>query len=318
MGLGRVAIFGGTGSLGQALAESAIAQGADDVLILSRGEARQHNMRLQSRFADVRFLIGDVRDERAVEAAVSGCDVVINTAALKHVPVCEAQPREALMTNVIGALNVRAAAIRQSVECVVSVSTDKAVAPHNVLGLTKALQERMLQGDAEPCDTRFVGVRYGNVLGSQGSLIPTSYERLLRDEPFQVTEPEMTRFVMTMGQAVDLVFQALRDAERGETLVRLSRSATVDDLLAALLAAAGRQADYPRIVVGTRPGEKWHECLIAEPEIDSLYAITEGVVAVGSARAGNRLMSAEYRSDSAERVAPEHLVHLVEESMLGR
>jgi FlaA1/EpsC-like NDP-sugar epimerase len=212
------------------------------------------------------FRIGDVRDYAAVSRAVRDVDIVVNAAALKQVPTCEYFPDEALLTNCFGPINiVRAITEQQSrVEIVVGISTDKACKPVNVMGMTKALQERILvAANVLTTGTRFVAVRYGNVLASRGSVIPVFQDQILSGGPVKVTTADMTRFMTTLDQAVDTVFAALRDARPGETFVPVCPSSMVLDVARALVG----ERDIPIIFTGARPGEKVHEVLISEEEI---------------------------------------------------
>jgi FlaA1/EpsC-like NDP-sugar epimerase len=278
----RVLITGGTGSLGKVLTRRLLRgdRGAPrKVVVLSRDEAKQHEMRLsylnQRATTDeviyanferaLEFRIGDVRDYADVCGAVRDADVVINAAALKQVPTCEYFPEQAVLTNCMGPINI-VRAIREHgypVEVVVGVSTDKACKPVNVMGMTKAVQERIfVSANVTVPGTRFVGVRYGNVLASRGSVIPLFHDQIRHGGPLTVTVPEMTRFLLSLEQAVEAVFAAVAEAGRGETYVPHASSATVMNIARALL------GDRPLEVrvTGIRPGEKMHEVLVSEEE----------------------------------------------------
>lgn len=278
----RVLVTGGTGSLGSALV-GRLLRGElgrpEAIVVFSRDEAKQHAMRLAlSRRATatdevifddwqrvVRFRIGDVADEPSIRAALKGAHVVFNAAALKQVPSCEYFPIQAVRTNVLGPEQI-VRAIREGdlpVETVVGISTDKACKPVNVMGMTKALQERVfVQANLDCAPTRFVAARYGNVLASRGSVVPLFHEQIGRGGPVTLTTPEMTRFLMTLDQAVDTVFAALAGARPGEIYVPRARSARMTDLAAALI------GDRPieTVFTGIRPGEKVHEILVSEEE----------------------------------------------------
>jgi UDP-glucose 4-epimerase len=278
----RILVTGGTGSLGQVLTRRVLSgrEGAPrKVIILSRDEAKQHEMRLsylhKAATTDeviydnfrraLEFRIGDVRDYADVCAAVRDADLVVNAAALKQVPTCEYFPEQALLTNCVGPANIVRAVREQGypVETVVGVSTDKACKPVNVMGMTKALQERIFAAaNILVPKTRFVCVRYGNVLASRGSVIPLFHEQVRRGGPVTVTVPEMTRFLLTLEQAVDVVFEAFRAARPGETLVPHSPAARVIDIARALVGS--RPVEIR--VQGIRPGEKMHEVLVSEEE----------------------------------------------------
>jgi UDP-glucose 4-epimerase len=249
------------------------------VVVLSRDETKQHALRLrymrQASATDeviyretarrLEFRIGDVRDLRNLSAAVNGMDVVVHAAAMKQVPTCEYFPEEAVRTNVLGAVNL-VEAVRQArrrPEAVIGISTDKAVKPVNVMGMTKALQERVIARAAmevEGC--RFALVRYGNVIASRGSVVPLFLDQIATGGPVTITHPGMTRFLATLDDAVDAIAAAYRDAASGETLVPILPAARVTDIARALI---GSQPVEMR-VTGIRPGEKMHEILISEEE----------------------------------------------------
>jgi FlaA1/EpsC-like NDP-sugar epimerase len=277
----RVLITGGTGSLGSTLVRRLLAgeMGRPSrVTVFSRDEAKQHELRLQylqrrAATDDViyqsardllGFRIGDVRDYPAVFAAVSEADVVFHAAALKQVPTCEYFPMEAVQTNVLGAGNlVRAVRESGAVETVVGVSTDKACKPINVMGMTKALQERVIvEANLECPRTRFMCVRYGNVLASRGSVIPLFLEQIGQGGPVTITLPAMTRFLLTLDEAVDTVFTAVREGLPGDTYVPRAPSALISDLAAVLI--DGREIAV--VETGIRPGEKLHEIMVSEEE----------------------------------------------------
>ncbi len=277
-----VLITGGTGSLGRTLVRRILSGKSgmpSKVVVFSRDEAKQNDMRrwyLNKRVATdeviydnfrqlLEFRIGDVRDYGDVCRAVKGADLVFNAAALKQVPTCEYFPEQAVLTNCLGAVNISRAIVENDydVDTVVGISTDKACKPVNVMGMTKALQERIFIATNLLSGTRFIAARYGNVLASRGSVIPLFHEQILNGGPVTVTSPEMTRFLMTLDHAVDLIFAAVRDSKAGETLVPICQSATVMDMALALI--DGRPVDVT--VTGLRPGEKLHEIMISEEEI---------------------------------------------------
>ena len=250
------------------------------IVILSRDEAKQHQMRLEylnrpiitdevifANFQRVlEFRIGDVRDYASVARAVRDADVVVNAAALKQVPTCEYFPEQAILTNCMSVINIVRAIQEHDypVETVIGVSTDKACKPVNVMGMTKALQERILvAANVLTGTTRFLAVRYGNVLASRGSVIPLFHDQILHQRRVTLTDPEMTRFLISLNQAVDMIFAALRDGEHGEIYVPVCPSGRMVDLAKALIGS--RQVEIT--VTGHRPGEKLHEVLISEEEI---------------------------------------------------
>jgi len=250
------------------------------VIVFSRDEAKQHEMRLDylhrrastddviyNNFLNVlEFRIGDVRSYEDVCSAVKGADVVVNAAALKQVPTCEYFPIQAIRTNCVGAFNIVHAIEVNSypVKTVIGISTDKACKPVNVMGMTKSLQERIfVSANILNRRTRFICVRYGNVLASRGSVIPVFHDQIRNGGPVTLTHPEMTRFLLSLEQAVDTVFMALREARAGETYVPRAPAATVQNLALALIA----DRDIPVKVIGIRPGEKMHEIMVSEEEI---------------------------------------------------
>jgi UDP-glucose 4-epimerase len=278
----RVVVTGGTGSLGKVLVRRLLTGEVGlpaQVTVFSRDEAKQHSMRLafeRLRTATdeviyhnferlLQFRIGDVRDPHSVATGLREADVVFNAAALKQVPSCEYFPYEAVQTNVNGAENI-IRAIREHrlpVETVVGVSTDKACKPVNVMGMTKAVQERLfVRANLDAVSTRFICVRYGNVLASRGSVIPLFHEQIRRGGPLTITTTDMTRFLLSLEQAVDTILAAVRGARRGETYIPRVPSARVTDIAAALIGDRGIETR----VTGIRPGEKVHEILVSEEE----------------------------------------------------
>ena len=278
----RILITGGTGSLGKTLVRRLLGGGAGKpakIIVLSRDEAKQHSMRMeyQNKFSAtdeiiyrnfeqvLEFRIGDVRDFHAVSQALRDVDIVFNAAALKQVPTCEYFPFEAVRTNIEGPENI-VRAIQQSslpVETVVGVSTDKACKPVNAMGMTKALQERVfIQANIRCPRTRFLCVRYGNVLASRGSVIPLFHDQIRNGGPVTLTTADMTRFLLSLNDAVDVIFAAVRSGAPGETYIPRAPSACVSHLAEALI---GDRPIQTRIV-GIRPGEKVHEILVSEEE----------------------------------------------------
>jgi len=278
----RIIVTGGTGSLGQAVVRRLLTGEMgrpEKVTVFSRDEAKQHYMRLsylnQQAATDeiiyrnfqelLSFRIGDVRDYSSVLQSVRDADVVIHAAALKQVPTCEYFPFQAVQTNIIGPHNL-VRAIREndtSVQLVVGISTDKACKPINVMGMTKALQERIfVEANIDSQETRFVCVRYGNVIASRGSVVPLFLDQIAGGGPVTITLKEMTRFLLSLDQAVDTVFAAIRHALPGETYIPKVPAARMVDLVDVLI--NGR--DIPIIYIGIRPGEKIHEIMVSEEE----------------------------------------------------
>lgn len=265
----RVLVTGGTGSFGNFVVRRLLNAGVKEVRVLSRDEKKQYDMRVfyQGR-PDLTLVIGDVRDPRVVDDAMNGIDVVFHAAALKQVPTCEHHPHEAIKTNVLGAENLVSAALRHQVECFVMISTDKAVKPVNVMGMTKALQERtVLHGNLSHANrgTRLCCVRYGNVLRSRGSVVPFFRRQLALGQTMTITDERMTRFLLTLNEAIDLVLYAAENTEGGEIFVRKADAARVTDIACVLAEEAGKACDYK--VIGILPGEKLHEILVSEEEL---------------------------------------------------
>lgn len=265
----RVLVTGGTGSFGNFVVRRLLTAGVREVRVLSRDEKKQYDMRVFYRGRpDLTLMIGDVRDPRVVDEAMQGIDVVFHAAALKQVPACEHHPQEAIKTNVLGAENLVAAALRHAVECFVMISTDKAVKPVNVMGMTKALQERtVLHGNLSRANkgTRLCCVRYGNVLRSRGSVVPFFRRQLALGQTMTITDERMTRFLLTLNEAIDLVLYAAEHTEGGEIFVRKAQAAKVTDIACVLAEEAGKACDYK--VIGILPGEKLHEILVSEEEL---------------------------------------------------
>ena len=278
----RVLVTGGTGSLGskfvRRLLSGEMGQPAK-IVVFSRDEAKQHDMRLsylnrreatdeiiyQNFQQLLSFRIGDMRDYSSVLQAVREADVVIHGAALKQVPTCEYFPFQAVQTNVLGAQNL-VRAVRENktpVECVVGVSTDKACKPINVMGMTKAVMERLfVEANIDCPDTRFVCVRYGNVISSRGSVVPLFLEQIAQGGPVTITTKEMTRFLLSLDRAVDTVFAAIRTAQAGETYIPKVPAARVVDLAEVLIGGQPIPIKY----IGIRAGEKIHEIMVSEEE----------------------------------------------------
>jgi UDP-glucose 4-epimerase len=264
----RFAITGGTGSFGQAMVGHLLRAGAAEVRVLSRDEAKQDQMRARLRDDRVRYHIGDVRDLDTVVRVTRGADFVFHAAALKQVPSCEFFPIEALRTNVLGSANAVDACDRNGVGSLVLLSTDKAVHPINAMGMTKALMEKVAQAHARtrPDSATTVScVRYGNVMYSRGSVIPIFVDQLRRDRPLTVTDPGMTRFLMSLAESVQLVEQAFAGAAPGDVYIRKASACTIGDLAVAVGNLFGVT---PKLeILGTRHGEKTHETLATREEL---------------------------------------------------
>lgn len=261
-------ITGGTGTFGNAVLDMATDAGLSEVRIFSRDEKKQDDMRNRLKNAAVRFYIGDVRNYDSVLQAMRGVDFVFHAAALKQVPSCEFFPIEAVQTNTLGAENVMKAALASNVSKVIVLSTDKAVYPVNAMGMSKALMEKCMVAKARMYgagSTVFCGTRYGNVMASRGSVIPLFLNQILTGEPLTVTDPNMTRFMMTIEGAVDLVLYAFAHGAPGDIFVQKAPSATIGTLAEALLKLL--QAENGIRVIGTRHGEKLYETLLNREEM---------------------------------------------------
>lgn len=265
----RVLVTGGTGSFGNFVVRRLLNAGVQEVRVLSRDEKKQYDMRVfyQGR-RDLSFVIGDVRNPQIVDEAMAGIHTVFHAAALKQVPTCEHHPHEAIRTNVLGAENLVEAALRHGVECLVMISTDKAVKPVNVMGMTKALQERIvLRGNLSRLNkgTRLCCVRYGNVLRSRGSVVPFFRRQLARGQTMTITDERMTRFLLTLNEAIELVLYAAEHTRGGEIFVRKAKAAKITDIAQVMAEEAGKPFDYK--LIGILPGEKLHEILVSEEEL---------------------------------------------------
>ncbi len=265
----HVTITGGTGSFGSVMAQHLLSQGVGRVHIFSRDEAKQDSMRRTISDERVRFFLGDVRDPASVRDAVVGADLVFHAAALKQVPSCEFFPQQAVKTNVLGSQNVIDAASAVGVRSVVMLSTDKAVYPVNAMGMSKALMEKSAQAFARnsPDSSTTVSItRYGNVMHSRGSVIPLFIRQLRAGQPLTITDPKMTRFLMSLWESVELVSYAFTHAQPGDLFVKKAPAATVDTLARAVAGLFG--VDEPEIkAIGVRHGEKLHETLLTREEI---------------------------------------------------
>jgi UDP-glucose 4-epimerase len=261
-------ITGGTGSFGHTILSRFLDTDVAEIVVFSRDEKKQEDMRLALANPKVRFCIGDVRNYESVRQAMRGVDHVFHAAALKQVPSCEFYPMEAVLTNVVGTENVLNAAMATGVQRVVLLSTDKAVYPINAMGITKALAEKLLiakartlrAGHPTMCITR-----YGNVMGSRGSVIPLFVEQIKSNRPITVTDPKMTRFLMSLEQSVDLVLHALTHGEQGDVFVKKAPACTVEDLAIALKEIF--RSHVPISVMGSRHGEKRFESLVSREEV---------------------------------------------------
>ncbi|HET8562757.1 MAG TPA: UDP-N-acetylglucosamine 4,6-dehydratase family protein [Candidatus Binatia bacterium] len=317
----RVLVTGGTGSFGHQIVDRLLDEEPAEIRIFSRDEDKQVRMSEEygmghhyPRKAVLNFVIGDVRNRASVREAVRGIDTVFHAAALKQVPLCEYHVWEAVQTNIVGAQNLIQAALEENVDKVVAVSTDKAVKPVNAMGMTKSIQEKLFTAanfQKTGKRTVFSCVRYGNVVGSRGSVIPLFKRQIESGGPVTLTDPRMTRFILTLPQAIDLVFQAIESGAGGETFVSKIPAALVRDIAEVMIESISPKKEVSVQTVGIRPGEKIHEVLVSEAEAvrtiedESTYVILPQID-LGDRRSAYRGQSfvkfSEYTSDSAKRL----------------
>jgi UDP-N-acetylglucosamine 4,6-dehydratase len=262
-------ITGGTGSFGNAVLKRFLDTDIAEIRIFSRDEKKQDDMRKRYSSSKLKFYIGDVRDYQCVLNASRGVDYIFHAAALKQVPSCEFHPMEAVKTNVVGTDNVLEAAIQNEVRRVVCLSTDKAVYPINAMGISKAMMEKVMVAKSRNVDdtkTVICGTRYGNVMASRGSVIPLFIEQIRAGKALSITDPNMTRFMMTLADAVELVLYAFEHGNNGDLFVQKAPAATVEVLAQALTQMVGKP-DHPIQVIGTRHGEKLYEALLSREEM---------------------------------------------------
>ncbi|MEZ9938117.1 polysaccharide biosynthesis protein [Vibrio breoganii] len=262
-------ITGGTGSFGNAVLRRFLDTDIKEIRIFSRDEKKQDDMRKHFQSDKLKFYIGDVRDYQSISHAIRGVDYVYHAAALKQVPSCEFYPLEAVKTNVIGTENVLEAAINHGVERVVCLSTDKAVYPINAMGISKAMMEKVIVAKSrnlKETDSTICCTRYGNVMASRGSVIPLFIRQVFNGEPITITDPNMTRFMMTLDDAVDLVLHAFENGSNGDIFVQKAPAATIETLVRAILEIMGKP-EHPVNVIGTRHGEKQYEALCSREEM---------------------------------------------------
>ena len=307
-------ITGGTGSFGNAVLKGFIDSEFKEIRIFSRDEKKQEDMRIEYNNPKLSFYIGDVRDSQSVVTAVRGVDYIFHAAALKQVPSCEFFPIEAIKTNILGTENVLAAAEAFEVKKVVILSTDKAAYPINAMGMTKALMEKVMVAKSRNLDdskTIFCGTRYGNVMASRGSVIPLFIEQIKAGKPLTITDPEMTRFMMTLDHAVELVLYAFKNGKQGDMFVQKSPAATVSVLAQALIELYDSKVSIQEI--GIRHGEKKYETLVTSEEmvkatdLGGYYSIAADNRDLNYApyfSEGNKkeALSGEYNSDNTERL----------------
>ena len=324
----KILITGGTGSLGQALTQRLLQKNVKTIRIFSRNESKQIEM--ESKFNDgrLRFLLGDIRDKERLVRATEDIDYVFHAAALKHVPKIEYNPFEAIKTNVMGSQNVIDACLQANVKKVICIGTDKAVSPLNTYGATKLLMEKLFVTannylNPQKHTTKFIAVRYGNVLGSSGSVVPLFVEQIKNKKKITITDYQMTRFSITMDEALDFILKATEHGQGSEIFVPKIRAYTIFDIKKTLIEILG---DYGEEIVGIRPGEKLHETLISSEEsrysweYKDLYMITNPLypmfhpTVINDTYQGIKKLDnfERYSSDLAEKITQDELKHILE------
>ena len=328
----KILITGGTGSLGQALTKRLLTMGVETIRIFSRNEHKQIEMEEKFQDERLRFFIGDVRDYQRLEMALEDIDIVFHAAALKHVPKIEYNPFESIKTNVIGTQNVIDACLKRNVEKAVCIGTDKAVSPLNTYGSTKLLMEKLFVAannylNREKHRTIFLAVRYGNVLGSSGSVIPKFIEQIKANKQVTITDPKMTRFSITMNEALDLILNAITSAKGSEIFVPKLRAYNIVDVKNALTELI---SDTGEKITGIRTGEKLHETLINEDEIryawefENMYMIASPLYTlfndknIKESYQGIKKIEdvQKYSSDSVEKISVKDLKTIIENAGL--
>ena len=322
----KILITGGTGSLGKALAKKLLELDADIVRIFSRNENNQTTM--ESEFDDdrLRYFIGDVRDLPRLIKAMEDVDIVYHAAALKHVPVVEYNPFEAIKTNVLGSQNVIDACLHENIETVVCVGTDKAVSPLNTYGATKLLMEKLFvtasnHTNRERHKTKFIAIRYGNVLGSSGSVVPTLLKQIESGRNITITDPNMTRFNITMNQALDFIIRSSKKGNGGEVFIPKLKAYSLGILKEAILEVL--EKDVKTELISVRPGEKYHESLISSEEIRNTFEDKDDYVILEDSLQNNiktkkSTLTNQYSSDVVECLTKKELKKiLIEEKLVS-
>ncbi len=324
----KILITGGTGSLGQALTKRLLTEGVDVIRIFSRNENKQVMMEQEFHNDKLRFLIGDIRDLPRLQRAMEGIDIVFHAAALKHVPVVEYNPFEAINTNVIGSQNVIDACLHENVEIAIAVGTDKAVSPLNTYGATKLLMEKLFVTASNYLDkqrhkTKFIALRYGNVLGSSGSVIPKFIDQIKKGEKISITDPSMTRFSITMDQALEFILSSVSISKGSEVFVPKIKAYKIETLKNAMKELFNN-VEYEKIPV--RQGEKYHETMINGDELkytletDSRYIISRTFAdeVENGTYEGMRKTTLEkqYSSDVVDQMTSSELATLIKNSGL--
>jgi len=322
----KILITGGTGSLGKALAKRLLELDADIVRIFSRNENNQNTMQSEMNDDRLRYFIGDIRDLPRLITAMEGVDIVFHAAALKHVPVVEYNPFEAIKTNILGSQNVIDACLHENVETAVCVGTDKAVSPLNTYGATKLLMEKLFVTASNYTNpnryrTKFIAIRYGNVLGSSGSIVPTLVKQIESGKNITITDPSMTRFNITMNQALDFIIRSIKKGNGGEVFIPKLKAYSLEILKDTILEVLKK--DVKTEIISVRPGEKYHESLISSEETRNTFEDDEDYVILEDRLQGNNnkrkksSLVSQYSSDNVELLTKEELKKiLIEEKLL--
>jgi UDP-N-acetylglucosamine 4,6-dehydratase/5-epimerase len=315
-----ILITGGTGSLGNQLVNFIIKNyNPKKLIILSRDENKQYNMRnLLSEIKFLDFELGDVRDYERMLEVTKGVDILLHAAALKHVPPGEREPMEFIKTNILGSQNIIKASIENKIPIVVGIGTDKLVKPVNAYGMTKSLQEKMMvAANEKQKNTKFICVRYGNVIGSRGSVIPFFLEKIKKRETLPITVSEMTRFLIPLKDAVDLIFHSIKNGEGGEVFVKKMPSVTTIELAKAMGKSVTGNPNYPVEIIGIRPGEKIHEILVSEDEMKRSKEMEDHYIIYPYGKLKDSTLSngavKEYSSENTKRLNQEEIIQMLRE-----
>ena len=325
----QILITGGTGSLGTALTKRLLNLNVDTVRIYSRNESKQILMESEILDDRIRYLIGDVRDLPRLEKALEGIDIVFHAAALKHVPVIEYNPFEAIKTNVLGTQNLIDACLKENVETVVGIGTDKAVSPLNTYGATKLLMEKLLTTaqnylDIDKYRTKFLAVRYGNVLGSSGSVLPKFVSQIKKKQKITITDPNMTRFSLTMDEALDFILKSTSIGKGTEVFVPKLKSYSINGLKESLFELLENTGEK---IISLRPGEKMHETLLNSDELRYVWELDDKYVLFNSAKQEDEIensypkikkleISNAYSSNTVEKLTKDELNKIILKSKL--
>lgn len=321
----KVFITGGTGSLGYALTKKILETEASTIRIYSRDEGKQTEMKSNLNDERLRFLIGDIRDKSRLSRALEDIDIVIHTAALKQIPIAEYNPFEAVKTNVEGTQNLIESCLDNEVEKVLAIGTDKAVSPFNTYGATKFLMERLIisanryKGEHK---TKFVCIRYGNVLGSRGSVVPLFMKQISTNKKITITEPTMTRFTITMNQALEAIFRSLKNGNGGEVFVPKLEAYNLGDLKDAIIELLNAKNETE--IIPVRIGEKYHESLISNDEIRNTFETNEDYILIDQinnlSRVNNNIKKSKltetYSSDKVKKLSKEELKKILTEEKI--